>query len=194
MFVTTAVFNQVAREAPGAFGELKCLMFGGEAVDCAAVRAVLETQSSGTAAARLRPYREHYLRELVCWCEEVAADALTVPIGRPLANTRLYVLDAGRNPVPVGVPGELYIGGDGLARGYLKRPELTAERFVENPFEAGRAAVPHRRQGSLPGRRRHRIPQGRYDDQVKIRGFRIEPGEIASAAGEAGIGAGGAGR
>ncbi|MFE7558347.1 amino acid adenylation domain-containing protein [Kitasatospora sp. NPDC057500] len=121
--------------------------------------------------------------ETTIWstCAEVPEAPEAVRIGRPIANTRAYVLDPRRRPLPIGVPGELHLGGDGLAEGYLGRPGLTAERFVDDPF-------------GDPGDRLYRTgdlvawsPEGeleflgRLDDQVKIRGHRIELGEIESA-------------
>ena len=102
-----------------------------------------------------------------------------IPLGGPIANTRFYVLDANRQPVPIGIPGELLIGGDGLALGYRNRPELTAEKFVGDPFSMGARAHLYRT-GDLVRRRESGTLEflGRIDQQVKLRGFRIELGEI----------------
>ncbi len=182
MFLTTALFNQVAREAPGAFAPLDHLLFGGEAVDPAAVRAVLR---EGPPRRLLHVYGPTESTTFSTWFEvgQVAPDALTVPIGKPLANTRAYVLDAGFRPVPAGVHGSLYLGGDGLARGYLNQPALTAERFVPDPFGGEEGGEPGGRLYATGDLVRHRAEGaieflGRADQQVKIRGFRIEPGEI----------------
>jgi amino acid adenylation domain-containing protein len=112
-------------------------------------------------------------------CEAVYPD--TVPIGRPIANMRIYILDGRGEPVPIGVEGELHIGGEGVARGYLNRPELSAERFTQDPFRGQPDARMYRtgdRGRWLPGGTIEYL--GRHDFQVKIRGFRIELGEIES--------------
>ncbi|MCF5212363.1 non-ribosomal peptide synthetase, partial [Pseudomonas syringae] len=119
--------------------------------------------------------------DVTAWHYVAEQDIGIVPIGRPIANTQIYLLDAHGQPVPIGVSGEIHIGGIGVARGYLNRPELTAERFLEDPFSAQPAARMYR-SGDLgrwlaDGNIEY---LGRNDDQVKLRGYRIELGEIES--------------
>ena len=183
LFLTTALFNQLGREAPGAFRSLRHLLFGGEAVDAQRVRATLEGEDAqgGFTGRLLHVYGPTESTTFSTWqrVERVPEEAVTVPIGRPLANTTVLVLDVHQRPVAVGSEGELYIAGPGLARGYLARPALTAEKFIPNPV-GGRVGdrlyrtgdrVVLRAAGAIEFR-------GRFDYQVKVRGFRIELGEI----------------
>jgi len=180
MFMTTALFNEHAARAPGLFEPLQYLLFGGEAVDPSAVRRVIE---GGAPRHLLHVYGPTETTTFATWFEvphDPSRIGRTVPIGRPIANTSCHVLDAQRELVPPGVPGELYVGGAGLARGYWGRPELTAERFVDDPFRPGERLY---RTGDLVRRLDDGSIEyiGRLDRQVKIRGHRIELGEIEAA-------------
>jgi len=181
LFVTTAHFNAIVRAAPAAFAGVKHLLFGGEAVD---PHWVGECLRAGAPERLLHVYGPTETVTFATWhlVEAVGPDESTLPIGRPIANIRVAVLDRDRKPVTIGVAGELYIAGQGLARGYWKRPELTAERFVQVPLEElGNPTmyrtgdlVRFRGDGSL-------VFLGRLDQQVKLRGHRIEPAEVESA-------------
>jgi amino acid adenylation domain-containing protein len=119
--------------------------------------------------------------EITCWCTQASfSDAVpTVHIGRPMANAEIYILDPHGHPVPVGIPGEIHIGGAGVARGYLRRPELTRERFIAHPFRKDPAARIYKTSDLARYRADGNIEfLGRLDHQVKLRGFRIELSEI----------------
>ncbi|MEU4887761.1 amino acid adenylation domain-containing protein [Streptomyces xinghaiensis] len=175
----TPTFCQaLTAEEPNALAGLQVLM-GGEAIPAPlsdAVRSVAWDLTNGYGPTETSIYSV---------AGTVEGPAGTVPgMGRPVAGTDVYVLDERLRPVPVGVPGELYIAGAGVARGYVGRPGLTAERFVADPFGVSGSRmyrtgdlVHWRRDGTL-------VYLGRSDDQVKIRGFRIEPGEIEAVLSE----------
>lgn len=179
LFLTTALFNQLASEAPGAFEHVGTVMFGGEAVDPKWVRAVLRDRPPQRL---LHVYGPTENTTFSSWhqVKHVVDGAVTIPIGAPIANTQFYVLDRHMRALPVGVPGELYVGGDGLATGYWNRPELTAEKFVRNPFSADGDDARLYRTGDLVRWLADGTIEfiGRIDRQVKIRGFRVELGEI----------------
>jgi natural product biosynthesis luciferase-like monooxygenase protein len=158
-------------EARQALGRVKVMMVGGEALPGALVQ---DLRQAGVG----RLLNMYGPTETTIWSsvEEVGTAEPVVNIGTPLANQQLYVLDEGRRPVPPGVAGELWIGGEGVTRGYWQRADLTAERFVENPFHDGRMY----RTGDLVRLRADGRMDflGRSDHQVKLRGYRIELGEI----------------
>jgi amino acid adenylation domain-containing protein len=179
LWLTAGLFEQMANHQADALGRVRQLLAGGDVLP---PRQVRERLSRG--AMMVNGYGPTENTTFTC-CQVLTSPAEvqgTVPIGKPIENTQVYVLDEWLQPVPVGVPGELYTGGDGLAWGYLGRPELTAERFIPDPF-AGEAGARLYRTGD----RVRWLPNGtieflgRLDGQVKIRGFRIEPGEVEAA-------------
>jgi amino acid adenylation domain-containing protein len=180
LFLTTALFNHVGQTQPEIFGSLNYMVFGGDAVDARSVQRVLEAGKPRHLVNGYGP-TEGTTFTTAYEATEVDIGARTIPIGRALSNTEVWVLDQQGWMAPVGVVGELCIGGDGLARGYLGRPELTAEKFVPHPYsrEAGARLyrtgdlVRYRSDGNIEFLRR-------MDQQVKVRGFRVELGEIES--------------
>lgn len=180
LFLTASLFNQIARLQPDTFATLRHLLVGGEALDSDAVRMVLNSTPPGRL---LNGYGPTECTTFALWHEvrQVDPDDRTIPIGRPISNTRAYVVDRNTELLPPGIPGELLLAGPGLARGYLNRPELTASLFIPDPF-SGEPGERLYRTGDLVRWRDNGNIEflGRIDEQVKIRGFRIEPGEIAA--------------
>jgi amino acid adenylation domain-containing protein len=150
------------------------LFIGGEALPLPLARAM--------AARASQLWNLYGPTEATIWSTvaRIDPDVSVIPLGRPIDNTRIYVLDARRRPLPAGVVGEIWIGGDGVSDGYLFRPELTGERFVADPFAGDGTMYRTGDLGSLHGGVLYF--HGRADDQIKIRGYRIEPGDIEAAA------------
>ena len=176
LFLTTALFNQMVERIPLALGSLRYLLFGGETANPEKVKAFLD---SGPQCRVLHVYgpTETTTFATSYWVNALAHDA--PPIGKPIANTTCHILDVRLNPVPVNVSGELYIGGPGVAQGYLNRPQLTEEKFIANPFSDKPGARLYRT-GDLARYRADGNIEflGRIDNQVKLRGFRVELDEI----------------
>jgi amino acid adenylation domain-containing protein len=171
-------FDSILDTAPASGLHLKRLMLGGEALNGALV-ARIQRALPGVEVVNMYGPTEACIDATY---HVAAAEEGVLPIGRPLSNYRAYVLDEMLEPVGIGVTGELYLGGSGLAHGYVNAPALTAERFVADPF----ASTPGARLYRTGDRARWRADGcieflGRVDAQVKIRGFRVEPGEIAAA-------------
>ncbi|MFI6761062.1 amino acid adenylation domain-containing protein [Micromonospora sp. NPDC050417] len=180
MLVPTMVINHAVREDRDAFASLRLLQAGGDVLLPSSCRALLGGAFTGELWNLYGPAEI----TTACTAQRVtAAEAAldNVPIGRPLAGTTVYVLDEQREPVRPGDVGELYVGGPGLARGYLGRADLTGERFVPSPFPGGPSRL--YRTGDLAREGADGILEfvGRADSQVKIRGYRVEPGEVERA-------------
>jgi len=181
LFLTTSLFHEIARSMPDALAGVRTVLFGGELADPGLVRALCE---AGKPQRLLHVYGPTESTTFATWhaIDAVPVDCAALPIGRPIANTTAWVLDDALEPVPDGLPGDLWLGGPGLAIGYVGAPQLTAERFVAHPFDP------------TPGARLYRTGDraridahgdldylGRRDRQVKIRGMRIELDEIEQA-------------
>ncbi|MGW1148103.1 amino acid adenylation domain-containing protein, partial [Streptomyces sp. NPDC002454] len=173
--VTAGLFRVLAEESPEVFAGVREVSTGGDVVSSSAIRALLTRYPELTVRTTYGPTETTAFTTQLAYHagDEVPA---SIPLGRPMDNSRAYVLDEFLRPVPPGVTGELYLAGDGLARGYDRRPGLTAERFVACPHGAGRMY----RTGDLARWSSDGVLEfaGRVDDQVKVRGFRIEPGEV----------------
>ncbi|MEA5603820.1 amino acid adenylation domain-containing protein [Nostoc sp. UHCC 0252] len=201
LWLTAALFNSIIDDDPQALAGIEQLLIGGEALSVAHVQIASEALPSTQIINGYGPTEGTTFTCCYPIPRQIDTTIKSIPIGRAIANTQVYILDEYLQPVPVGVPGELHIGGAGLARGYLNRRELTDEKFIPNPFSCSKgAALLYKRvtegQGSRgaeilsnsqlykTGDLARYLPDGnieylgRIDNQVKIRGFRIELGEI----------------
>ncbi len=177
LWLTAGLFHLMVDERLEDLKPLRQLLAGGDVLSVPHVQKLLQELPECRVINGYGPTEN---TTFTC-CHAIARStqfSSSIPIGRPIANTQVYILDSCQQPVPIGVPGELYVGGDGLARGYFNRPNLTREKFIPNPFVgAGEFLY---KTGDLA----RYLPDGnieflgRIDNQVKIRGFRIELGEI----------------
>nr|WP_324251528.1 non-ribosomal peptide synthase/polyketide synthase [Photorhabdus thracensis] len=178
LWLSVGLFNRLATALSPVFPQLRILIVGGDVLDPHVIAQVLRDSPPQQLLNGYGP-SEGATFTTTYRITALPPGVTRIPIGRPIANTQIYLLDADGQPVPLGATGEIYVGGDGVACGYLNRPELTAERFLVDPFSKQSDARMYRT-GDLA----RYLPNGnleflgRNDQQVKIRGFRIEPGEI----------------
>jgi amino acid adenylation domain-containing protein len=189
-FVTTALFNVLVEQEIECFNGIRRVLFGGERVSVEHARKALAWMGPGTIKHVYGPTETTVYA--TCYHIDTVEDrAFTIPIGKPIANTEIYIVDAHMNIVPPGICGEIYIGGEGTARGYLNNPGLTAERFLKKSSVGRCWALESKEASELTNDYLYKtgdlarwLPdgnvefRGRVDQQVKIRGFRIELGEI----------------
>jgi len=180
MWLTTGLFNLMVDERLEDLQPLRYLLAGGDALSAPHVQRLLQELKNCQLINGYGP-TENTTFTACCQIKKGSQLGVSVPIGHPIANSHVYILDRDLQPVPIGVSGEIYIGGDGLARGYLNNPVLTAEKFIPNHFNSQSSAYLYKT-GDLA----KYLPDGsidflgRIDSQVKIRGFRIELNEIES--------------
>ncbi|WP_055108263.1 non-ribosomal peptide synthetase [Paenibacillus ihumii] len=177
LWLTSSLFNQLSQADVELFRGVRQLIVGGEALSPAHIEAVRQAHPglklvNGYGPTENTTFSTYYVID--------KEHRESIPIGQPISNTTVYIVDGYQRLQPIGVPGELCVGGEGLARGYLNREELTKEKFVESPFRPGERMY---RTGDLARWTAEGTIEylGRIDEQVKIRGHRIEPGEIAQA-------------
>jgi amino acid adenylation domain-containing protein len=178
LYLTAALFAQVASQEPGAFRRLGCVLYGGEAVDPRWAREVLK---AGGPDRLLHLMGTTETTVFSSWhvVKEVRPDAKRLSMGPAMANVKYYVLDEEMEPAAMGVAGELYLGGEGEGRGYLNRPDLTAERFIPNPYSEERGKRMYATGDLIRMDQNGAIEfVSRKDQQVKLRGYRVELGEI----------------
>jgi amino acid adenylation domain-containing protein len=179
LWLTAGLFHRMVATHLDAFAGLRHILAGGDVVSPAQVAALLAAHPGLVFTNGYGPTENTTFT--ACWTSTVPPAGRGVPIGRPISGTRVYVLDPRLRPVPVGVPGELYAAGAGLARGYLRRPGPTAERFLPDPYSALGARM--YRTGDLV----RWLPDGtleflgRADRQIKVQGYRVEPAEVEAA-------------
>jgi len=178
-WLTTSLFNLIVDEKPDALATVRQIIIGGEALSVPHIRRAQALLPGVQFINGYGPTENSVLSTTYRIPQDIDETVASIPIGKPIANSNAYVLDGYGQPLPVGLAGELYVGGDGLARGYRNQPAQTAEKFIANPF----SDKPGERIYKTGDRARY-LPDGnieylgRLDQQVKIRGFRIELGEV----------------
>ncbi|CAM3976495.1 Dimodular nonribosomal peptide synthase [Vibrio aerogenes CECT 7868] len=181
LWMTAGLFKQYAEVLGNTFQQLRYLIVGGDVLDPSMIQRVLENNAPRHLLNGYGP-TETTTFALTYEIQPSAGIMQTIPLGRPINHTHVYILDSNHQPVPVGIVGEIYIGGDGVALGYMNRPDLTRERFLHDPFSEQSDARMYK-SGDMGRWRSDGVIEftGRNDEQIKIRGYRIEPAEIEQA-------------